>query len=197
MGAADYKQASLRLAQAVAVLRLQLAAERFRRELRYNPNWHLQPRVPAGNPDGGPWTACFFGAAGPLLPILQRVGWTAVARLREAARELAPRLRSVPRRWGERQPSEDSYDEETRRISPNSSQRHGHPNIRFRNEDELRRYLGPASAGREWHHIVEKRLAGRPEFPAELIHSTDNIISLPVEVHHRVTARMNTRDRAY
>ena len=65
--------------------------------------------------------------------------------------------------------------------------------MRFRNERELRRYLGPAGSGREWHHIVEKRLAGRKDFPAELIHSTDNIISLPVEVHRRINGKMSAK----
>jgi hypothetical protein len=57
--------------------------------------------------------------------------------------------------------------------------------------------IGPAGLGREWHHIVEKRLAGRPGFPQEKIHSTDNIVSLPIEVHRRVSARMSMRDEAY
>lgn len=104
-------------------------------------------------------------------------------------------LRRLPRRWSdELQPAESDYDPETRRVSRNSWQRRGEPNIRFRNERELRDYLGPAGEGREWHHIVEKRLAGRPGFPAEIIHSTDNIISLPVEVHRRITGRMRSID---
>jgi len=43
------------LRRGFAVLRLHLAAARFalRIETRYDPN---QPRVPAGNPDGGQWT---------------------------------------------------------------------------------------------------------------------------------------------
>lgn len=40
---------------------------------------------------------------------------------------------------------------------------------------------------------MEKRLAGREGFPLEQVHSTDNIISLPVEVHQRVSARMSAK----
>lgn len=58
----------------------------------------------------------------------------------------------------------------------------------------MRTWLGPAGPGREWHHIVEKRLAENGTFPAEWIHNTDNIISLPVEVHRRINARMSSRD---
>lgn len=103
-------------------------------------------------------------------------------------------LRRLPKPWSsEAQPSEDSYDRETGRISRDSWQRRSEPNIRFRSEAELRSYLGPAGEGREWHHIVEKRQEGRPGFEPERIHSTDNIISLPADVHRRISAKMSTR----
>jgi len=59
----------------------------------------------------------------------------------------------------------------------------------------LRTYLGSAGPKREWHHIVEKRLAENGRFPAELIHSTDNIINLPVDVHRRINAIMSSARR--
>lgn len=196
MSATKYKQASLRMTNAAAAFRLQLAAERLRRELRFNPNWFLQPRVPAGVPgEGGRWTDIIYGALSSVLPVLQRLGPPAIGTLRETARRVAPSLRRLPKPWSyEHQPAEDSYDPAARRISRDSWQRFGEPhNIRFRNEGELRRYLGPAGVGRQWHHNVESRLAGRPGYPAELIHSTDNIISLPIEVHRRVSAKMSSR----
>jgi len=135
---------------------------------------------------------------GAVLPALYQVGRVAVMRLLGAARRLAPNLRRIPRRWdSDAQPDEDSYDDDTRRISADSKQRFGHPVIRFSTERELRRMLGPAGPGREWHHVVEKRLAGRGGYPVELIHSTDNIISLPVEVHRRVSAQMSMKDDAF
>jgi len=195
----EYWRASNRLARATAALRLHLAAARISRELRFNPNWRLQPRIPSGMPGGGRWTEYLFGTVTSILPLLQRLGPQAVGKLREVARRLLPSLRRMPKPWAvDRQPSDESYDSETRRISRNSWQRFGEPhNIRFRNEDELRRILGPAGKGREWHHIVEKRLAGREGFPAELIHSTDNIISLPIDVHRRVSAKMSSSHRDF
>ncbi|GAB1581445.1 hypothetical protein [Phyllobacterium phragmitis] len=98
-----------------------------------------------------------------------------------------------PKLWGrdDQFPGEDEFDEDTRRIGPPTSRRPDHPIIRFRNERELRQHLGPAGPGREWHHIVEKRLADKGIFPPEQIHSTDNIINLPVEVHRRISAKMS------
>ncbi len=61
----------------------------------------------------------------------------------------------------------------------------------------MRTWLGPAGPGREWHHIVEKRLAENGTFPADLIHNTDNIVSLPVEVHRRISAKMSMRSEEF
>lgn len=183
-----------RIAAVLAAKRFSVAAGRVAWTLRYNPNWHLQPRVPAGNSDGGQWVPYLTASLGSILPVLQKLGPPALRALRETARRIAPVLRRLPRRWDETShfPDESDFREETRRISSSSWQRHGYPNIRFRSEGELRRYLGPAGLGREWHHIVEKRLAGRDGFPVEIIHSTDNIINLPVDVHRAINARMSS-----
>lgn len=67
--------------------------------------------------------------------------------------------------------------------------------MRFRNERELREYLGPAGPDSEWHHIVERRLAENGQFHPELIHCTDNIINLPVRLHHYINGRMSEKSR--
>lgn len=134
----DLEIALTRLRATLAAERFWRAALRMQRLLKHNPYWHLQPRVPAGNPDGGQRTA-YLGAAGSLLPILQRIGLQAIARVKEASRRIAPILRRLPKRWlEEAQPTEESDDKETRRISRDSWQRRGEPNVRFRNESELR-----------------------------------------------------------
>lgn len=187
----------VRLDHATTRLRAEIAAERFWRAasalriaLRHNPWWHLQPRVPSGVPEDGRWT---FGqlVAGLPLVLLRWVAPAAVRLLRERARQQAPLLRRLPKRWEELEslPSADDFVDETRRIGPPSAHRPGSPLIRFNSEEELRRFLGPAGPGREWHHMVEKQLAGW-RFPNEVIHSTDNIINLPVEVHRRINAAM-------
>lgn len=196
----EFERVQGRLRSALAAERFRQAALRVQRLLsKYNPNWHLQPRVPAGNRDGGQWVAYLLGAAASILPILQRVGAGAIARLREEARHAWPLLRRLPRLWGSDDsfPKEEQFDQETRRIGPQSLRRSGHAFIRFRSMGELRRYLGPAGPGREWHHIVEQRLAEKGIFTPEEIHNTDNIINLPIEVHRRVSARMSRRYEAF
>lgn len=180
-----------------------LAAERVRRAgsgmrsvIKANPNWHLQPRAPAGTPGGGQWIAYLATGAASILPVLVRLGPKAVRLFREIARRAGPTLRRLPKQWGEKSkfPDEEEFDTETRRIGPMSRQRPGQPVLRFRNERELRDYLGPAGPGREWHHIVEKRL--EVLFSPELIHSTDNIINLPVDLHRHINGKMSRKSSA-
>jgi hypothetical protein len=193
------EQTIRRATSSIAAERLFSAAHHFRLALKYNPNWHLQPRAPAGHPNGGQWISFLTPIASSLLPVLQRLGPGVIARLRQATNQLAPALRRLPSRWDDISalPPDENFDAETRRISRDSWQRHGYPTIRFRSEDELRRYLGPAGLGREWHHIVERRLAEMGMFLPEQIHSTDNIISLPIEVHRSISARMSSRSEKY
>ena len=182
----------LRIESSLAANRVLLSCLRLRNALKYNPYWHLQPRAPAGSAHGvgGQWIS---GAINAALPILRFVGMPTIKLLREAIRRTAPYLRRSPRIWdlGDEFPGNEEFDKDTGRIGPPTPRRPQHPVIRFRSERELRNYLGPAGPGREWHHIVEKRLADKGIFPPEQIHSTDNIINLPVEVHRRVTARMS------
>ena len=46
---------------------------------------------------------------------------------------------------------------------------------------QLKRVLGPAGEGKEWHHIVTQAQESR--FGADLIHSTDNVVAIPIDVH--------------
>jgi hypothetical protein len=175
-----------------ALLRVKVALLDLRLHLKANPWWRLQPRAPAGQEDGGRWLPSGPVAPRGALPVLP--GAAAIAALREAAKRAAPYLRRLPKYWEGLWPGDEAFDDETGRIAEPSVRRPEHPLVRFRSESELRRYLRPAGAGREWHHIVEKRLAG-DRFPAEMIHSTDNIVSLPVELHRRVSAHMSRKTK--
>lgn len=187
---------SSRLRHLFAANAVTLCGWRLQLALKRNPHWHLQPRVPAGRPDGGQWTA--GAAVGVVLRLLKEFSKEARRRIKREGQRLKPRLRSIPRRWDEeRQPTEDSFDEETRLISQNSWQRFGYPTLRFRTYGDLVTALGSAGPKRQWHHIVEQRHATSGRFPPELIHSTDNIISLPEEVHVEINRRMSSKSEEF
>jgi hypothetical protein len=67
----DTELAAARFRVEAAAFRFRLAAHRLILALRYNPNWHLQPRVPAGNPDGGQWTRIGEGAEEGRIQLVQ------------------------------------------------------------------------------------------------------------------------------
>lgn len=182
--------------QTLAGLGLEAAAVRLSLTLKYNPNWRQQPRVPRGSRDGGQWTdggGVQVAAAQVILPILQRAA-PAAQRLYDVGKRVAPYLRRVPKRWDSLDElfADDEFDNETRRIGPISPRRPGHEHLRFRTEKELKDFLGPAGPNYHWHHIVEKWLARDGIFPPEVIHSTDNIIGIPDEVHYCVTGKMGS-----
>ncbi len=71
----DTEMLAARMRGEAAWVRLLAAAGRLERALKHNPRWHLQPRVPAGNPGGGRWTdgGTGSGAMGrDKAPVLQR-----------------------------------------------------------------------------------------------------------------------------
>ncbi|YBV98074.1 hypothetical protein M1D80_14860 [Phyllobacteriaceae bacterium JZ32] len=182
-----------RIENSLAANRLLFSCLRLRNAVKYNPDWFLQPRAPADSPGGigGQWVPSSNG-----LPQLFQVGQRAMEILARVANRVSPYLRRTPKFWEDSidLPANDLFDEETGRIGPETARRPGHQSLRFRNERELRRYLGPAGRNREWHHIVEKRLAEKGIFPPEQIHSTDNIINLPTDVHRCVSRIMSEKD---
>lgn len=183
--------------QKLAELGFDTAALRLRLAFKYNPDWHLQPRVPRGNPDGGRWTdggggtqVANVGAA--ILPVLREGGRQA---LKVASTRARPYLMRMPKYWllGDLFPAEDEFDFETQRIGLPSNRRPETKFIWYKSFDEAKKYLGPAGAGMEWHHIVEQRTAEYGLFPINLVNSTDNLVALPEEVHACITSKMKRR----
>lgn len=180
--------------QTLAILGVKTAAIRLSISLKYNPRWQLQPRVPRGNPDGGRWAldGGLQSATSLILPVLKR-GAMKVLKL------AAPRIKRYPKRrpnyWkkGDSLPVEHEYDRETRRIGPFTPRRPQHEIYRFKNWREFRDWLGPPDPGWEWHHIVEQRLERNGRFAPERIHNTDNIVMLPIEVHHCINSHMSSK----
>jgi RHS repeat-associated protein len=55
----------------------------------------------------------------------------------------------------------------------------------------LKKELGPAGAGKEWHHLVEQSQVGK--FGKEMIHNIKNVIALPKEVHRKISAYYSSK----
>lgn len=181
--------------QTLTDMTIEAAAIRLAVALKYNPNWRSQPRVPPGYPDGGQWTNGGGVQVAVLLPALKEGG-------KQALKLAAPRVRRYLKRrplfWkhGDDFPGDDEFDQETRRIGPFSPRRPQHEIYRFKSWREFRDWLGPADPGWEWHHIVEQRLARKGVFAQERIQNTDNIVMLPIEVHHCISDTMSSKYNA-
>lgn len=58
----------------------------------------------------------------------------------------------------------------------------------FETFSALKRYLGPAGSGKEWHHIVEQCQIGKSGFSATSIQNTKNVISISSSLHREISA---------
>jgi hypothetical protein len=58
-------------------------------------------------------------------------------------------------------------------------------------KDVIDKYYGPAGPGADYHHIVLQGGANETAVPAELLHSTENMIKLPRMIHEEVTSEYN------
>lgn len=155
-------------------------------ETRANPNWHLQPRLPRGHPDGGRWTR--EGDA-EVVPVAFPPGM--YDRLAALVPRIKPYLRQLPRlvaRGTRFLPPLLPLE----RMRPRSAQRPEHEYMEFDNWYEFKRVLRSAPPNYHWHHIVERRLADSGRFSQRQIHNTDNIMLLDDRTHTCVNIEMSS-----
>ena len=58
----------------------------------------------------------------------------------------------------------------------------------------LKKYLGSAGEGYQWHHIVEQSQIDKSGFNKAYINNTNNIIALTKEVHQKISAYYSSKD---
>jgi hypothetical protein len=170
-----------------ALAHLQALAEKA----GFNPG---QPRVPAGNPDGGQWTGS-DGATGSRQPGIGDNGGpsldppepakkpsqdktsrtqAAKALARQALRRAGPigaaitAIEAGHRLYSEL-PSIHSYLDEPKTLA------------------ELQQNAGRKRPGYEDHHIVERGAGGSEGFSRTQIDGADNLVSVPKYKHHEIT----------
>jgi hypothetical protein len=139
----------LRLKRELQEIKSQLRLRRALRDIKaYNPN---QPRVPAGNPDGGQWTT--EGAQGTPTRIAQR---------RPALTEISAsrRVRSKGHHWVPRQVFESKpFPKETKKVFEDATS--GPLGFRATSEEGLLRghfWDGPNGAHKAYNDAVEQHL---------------------------------------
>ena len=57
----------------------------------------------------------------------------------------------------------------------------------FANHRQLKRYLGKAGDGMDWHHIVEQIQIKKSGFLAKQIHNVDNVLAVDKTVHRQIS----------
>ncbi len=58
---------------------------------------------------------------------------------------------------------------------------------------QLKKAIGSAGTGMQWHHIVEQSQMEKSGFSAQQIHNTSNIIAIEQSIHKKITGYYNTK----
>jgi len=64
--------------------------------------------------------------------------------------------------------------------------------VGFKSFTAFKRAMGAAGPGREWHHIVTQLDSNVERFGEEAIHNTRNLVSIPKDLHAKVTGHYNS-----
>lgn len=167
----------------------------------YDPN---QPRVPAGNPDGGRWTS--EGGTGQPGPGARRI------------RLAGPLPTDDPPELPKQRPSTSA--ERTRAIKEAARLlgRYGGPLAKIVRAaywlyeydakieasldppmglDELQRAVTTPKPGYHRHHIVEQTSAEQDGYPRSLIDGQDNLVRIPALKHEDISAWYSTKNKDF
>lgn len=182
------------LACRTAGARMMAAFARFQalaEKAGFNPD---QPRVPAGNPDGGQWTGS-DGATGGRQPGIGDNGGPSLD-------PSEPRKEPSKDKASRTQAAKALARQALRRAGPVGAAimaiEAGHqlyselPSIRSYLDEpktlaELQRNVGRKRPGYEDHHIVERGAGGSEGFSRAQIDGADNVVSVPKYKHHEIT----------
>lgn len=185
------------LACRIAGERMMAAFDRFQalaEKAGFNPD---QPRVPAGNPDGGQWTGS-DGAAGGR----QRgIGDNGGPSLDPPEPPKEPSKDKTSRTQADKALAKRIAQRLLRRAGPigalisavELAEHHSaiHSITSYQDAPktlaELQQNAGNGRPGYEDHHIVERGTGGREGFSRAQIDSADNLVSVPKYKHHEIT----------
>ena len=60
---------------------------------------------------------------------------------------------------------------------------------------QVKKYLGSAGEGKQWHHIVEQCQIDKSGFSAQTIHNTNNLIPVQNDVHAKISGYYSSIDK--
>lgn len=63
----------------------------------------------------------------------------------------------------------------------------------FASFEKLKKYLGSAGQGNDWHHIVEQSQIQRSGFTPQMIHNTNNIVPVNRNIHHKISGYYSSK----
>jgi len=152
-----------------------------------------QPRIPAGQPDGGEW------ANGDFEAYLQRAGFN--PRETELLRQLYKKFKDDPaasqalmdelKDLADVPAAAKSFFDPPKSFAQLMTDK---PPGGFPTWPQLRAYLGPPPPGYHWHHIIEQSqddaYLNSPEGQIKYIQNTANVVLVPTIKHYWITARM-------
>ena len=58
---------------------------------------------------------------------------------------------------------------------------------------KMKRDIGSAGDGNEWHHIVEQSQIDKSGFSSKMVNNPDNVVPIPREVHQKITGYYNSK----
>ena len=65
--------------------------------------------------------------------------------------------------------------------------------MRFSSFNALKRSLGSAGKGKQWHHIVEQCQIGKSGFSKYWIQNSNNVINISNSVHSKISAHYSSK----
>jgi hypothetical protein len=201
---AAQRESLRRLRKQVAALTFEIKFRRLLRKAGYNPD---QPRVLAGNPDGGQWTNGSGSAGQSRLrlageiptndpPDIPKTRPSTAKKRAQVLREAGKWLAKIAKVGGR-------IDTFITILEGISWIRDQIPNILAYRDlskslEELQEAVSVTSIpGYQDHHIVEQGSARSDGFPDSMIESSDNIVPIPTLKHRQINGWYQTSNKDY
>jgi Escherichia/Staphylococcus phage prohead protease len=163
---------------------------------KYSPD---QPRVPAGNPDGGQWT----GSSGQTAAPMRLAGEWPSNEPPEIPKERPPTaqernkiVKDVARRLGRGAVVAAVIFEAARWLNEYRAEIVASLDPP-KSLDELRDAVTTPRAGYDKHHIVEQTPAGQDGYPRSMIEAPDNLVRIPRLKHREINGWYQTPNKDF